>query len=115
MFADGHPHLCLFGAGGHGQVVGAIAAYIWPSSVIFGDDQLPFGSMVDGIPVRFTDLCDVRDYHFIVTVGDITARCNLQTRADELGLTCPNLIANPDGYFFAAPGAGSNRQHRRCC
>ena len=107
MFADNHPSLCLFGAGGHGRVVGAIAARIWPANVVFGDGQSPLGSMVDGIPVMVSDLCDLREHHLLVTIGDITVRRNLQTRAEELGLICTHLIASPDGYFASAPGAGT--------
>lgn len=107
MSADDHPPLCLFGAGGHGRVVGAIAARIWLANVIFGDSQRPLGSVVDGIPVMVSDLCDLREHRLLVTIGDITVRRNLQTQAEKLGLTCTHIIANPDGYFAAAPGAGT--------
>lgn len=107
MYSDDHPSLCLFGAGGHGRVVGAIAARIWPAGVIFGDSKRPLGSIVDGIPVIVSDLRDVREHHLLVTIGDITVRRNLQTQAETLGLICTHIIANPGGYFASGPGAGS--------
>lgn len=107
MSAEGTPPLCLFGAGGHGRVVGAIAARIWRADVIFGDGARALGTLVDGIPVGVSDLSDLSDYHVIVTVGNTAARRKLQTRAEELGLSCTYLIANPAGYFAKAPGAGS--------
>lgn len=107
MSAEGTPPLCLFGAGGHGRVVGAIAARIWRADVIFGDGGRALGTLVDGIPVGVSDLSEVQDHHVIVTVGNTATRRKLQTRAQEQGLTCTHLIANPDGYFADAPGAGS--------
>ena len=88
-------------------MVGAIAVRIWSADVIFGDGALTLGSLVDGIPVGALDLSDLSDHHVIVTVGTTATRRKLQTRAQELGLTCTHLIANPDGYFADAPGAGS--------
>ncbi|WP_164662019.1 acetyltransferase [Tropicibacter sp. Alg240-R139] len=107
MSAENTPPLCLFGAGGHGRVVGAIAARIWPADVVFGDGSRPLGSLVDGIPVGVSDLSDLGEHHVIVTVGNTAARRKLQTRAEELGLSCTYLIADPVGYFAQAPGAGS--------
>ena len=63
MSAERQPPLCLFGAGGHGRVVGAIAARIWPTEVIFGDGALTLGSLVDGIPVGALDLSDLSELH----------------------------------------------------
>ena len=81
MSAEGQPPLCLFGAGGHGRVVGAIAVRIWSADVIFGDGALTLGSLVDGIPVGALDLSDLSDHHVIVTVGTTATRRKLQTRA----------------------------------
>lgn len=107
MCAEVPSPLCLFGAGGHGRVVAAIAARIWPANVIFGDSSRPLGSIINGIHVMVSDFSEVRDHHLIVTVGDITVRRNLQIKAMELGLICTHLIADSDAYFASPPGAGS--------
>ncbi len=107
MSAEGSTPLCLFGAGGHGRVVGAIAVRIWPGDVFFGDGACSLGSLVDGIPVRVSDLSDLAGHDVIVSVGNTAVRRKLQTRAEDLQLTCTHLIANPAGFFADAPGAGS--------
>ena len=88
-------------------MVAAIATRLWPSDIIFGDANLPLGTLIDGIQVEVSSLRELNDHHVIVTVGANLARRSLQNDAEALGLSCPNLIADTAHYFSAAPGAGS--------
>lgn len=101
------PDLCLYGAGGHGRVVSAIARRIWPGAVVFGDAGRAIGSEVDGVRVAFAKITDVIDHHVIVTLGNPVVRKALQSEAERLGLTCASLVACPQSYFGASPGAGT--------
>ncbi len=107
MFHDEQPALCLFGAGGHGRVVAGIARRIWRGKVIFGDNNLTVGTLVDGTKVEVSNLSDVGKYNVLVTVGENRIRRKLQMQADQLGLKCAFLVADTASYFASDPGGGS--------
>ena len=62
MFSRAPARLCLFGSGGHGRVVAAIATRLWPSDIIFGDANLPLGTLIDGIQVEVSSLRELNDH-----------------------------------------------------
>ena len=100
--------VCLFGAGGHGRVVAAIAQKIWPrTQLCFGDQKLPIGTSVGTLSVQFSKLEDITDHAVIATIGNTAARKTCMLRADELNTPFATLIANPDTYFAESPGDGS--------
>ncbi len=106
--SDEPTRVCLFGAGGHGRVIAAIAQKIWPRAhLCFGDQQRPLGSTVGTLPVRFSKLEDIADHALIATIGNTVARKARMQRAAQLGIPFGTLIANPDRYFATPPGAGS--------
>lgn len=107
MLSNEHRGLCLFGAGGHGRVVGSIAKRVWSGEVVFGDSNSTLGTQIGGIPVKYSRLNDLLEYHLIVTLGDNAARKRLQTCAEEIGLSCAYLIADSFNYFGEEPGGGS--------
>lgn len=101
-------NVCLFGAGGHGRVVAAIAQKIWPRArLCFGDQQRPLGTAIGTFSIRFSKLEDITDHAMIATIGNTAARKACMQRAAQLGIPFATLIANPDTYFTKAPGAGS--------
>jgi len=100
--------VCLFGAGGHGRVVAAIARRIWPRTrLCFGDKHRPLGTIVDKLSIRYSELEDISDYAIIATIGNTVARKACIEHAAQLNIPFATLIANPDTYFAKAPGAGS--------
>ncbi len=101
-------NVCLFGAGGHGRVVAAIAHKIWPrAELCFGDQQRPLGTPVGALSIRFSKLEDIVDHAIITTIGNTVARKACMQHAARLGLPFATLIANPDTYYAKPPGAGS--------
>lgn len=99
--------LCLFGAGGHGRVVAAIASRIWQCNIIFGDTSKPIGSKVLNLPIVVSNFQNLKGFEVIITIGDVNVRRELQLKAVKSGLKCAYIIASPENFFAEAPGRGS--------
>ena len=99
--------LCCLGAGGHGRVVASQWQARRGGNVVFADHDLPIGTHVAGLEVRYADPEAVLDRPLIVTVGDNQARSSLQRRASQAGVRIEHFIADPAAYFADMPGAGT--------
>lgn len=107
MSADRDRRICLFGAGGHGRVVGAIFKRLGYNEIIFGDQRCAVGTDIDGIPLEINDIKYATGYGLIITIGDNSIRRSLQLSAEKMGLNIIQLISSPESYFAADPGPGS--------
>jgi UDP-N-acetylbacillosamine N-acetyltransferase len=99
--------LCCFGAGGHGRVVASQWRARRREKVVFADQAVVLGSVVDDTEVRFPGLASIQGYSLLVTIGDNAQRAALQTEAQQLGLDLATFVADEDGYFAKPPEAGS--------
>jgi len=107
MSGDDSLPLCLFGAGGHGRVVGSQAGKAFGNRLCFADDVIPVGEEFEGIPIKFSGLKDIVGHSLIITIGNNEIRQKRQQEAIDLGRLLTNFIANPQNYYASAPGKGS--------
>lgn len=75
--------------------------------VVFADERLAIGTVVDGVAVRYDGLADIRRCSLLITIGDNLRRAALQTRAQELRLQLTTFIADESAYFADPPAPGS--------
>lgn len=94
--------LCLYGAGGHGRVVGAQARRFLQREVLFGDDR----ATVPGLAIAFHDITAITGWDVVVTIGDNTTRRALQERLSP-DQVAPALVMEPDRVFAVSIGPGS--------
>lgn len=107
MSDDDSLPLCLFGAGGHGRVVGSQAAKAFGNRVCFADDAIGDIEEIDGIPIKFCGLEGIKDHRLIITIGDNKIRQKRQLEAINLGHLLTSFIANSQNFYASAPGRGS--------
>lgn len=99
--------LCLFGAGGHGQVVAAqIRARAPAVRLCFGDGARR-ETELDGIVLRYREIEEVTESRILVTVGDNATRRRLHTAALGAELELARVVIDPDRFFASPPGTGT--------
>lgn len=82
-------HLYIFGAGGFGREVAWLAEQALSESTqltFLVDDPAYLQESVNGIPVRLLDDVDATGAHFVVAIGDPTARRDIVRRCLAKGL-----------------------------
>jgi len=99
--------LCCFGGGGHGKVVAAHWHRQRGGEVVFADQRLPLGTRIGAFAVAYGAIEAVQGGLLLVTLGDNALREAVQLQAERRGLELAVLVASPDSYFAAPPGAGS--------
>ena len=89
--------LAIFGAGGHGRVIGDIAMSSGWDSIDFYDDFVPAGKSLTGLSIsgNLTSLIDRSTFYsgFHIAIGDNEVRLDLLRKLLSMGLRCPNIIA----------------------